>query len=170
MQTTYCPSCETAITETSTPNFCPNCGYHLKVEQESNTTKNTIHNNVTETPKNTGKLKTVGISILILAALLIGLFSPKLFGDSEKQFATMMTESYFTQITGVINEEEVTEMDITFSDVQTTLIEQESNNTAGIYEVTGEFTHDQTIYTFTSNISFYDGYYFYNDAPEFDEK
>lgn len=129
-----------------------------------------MHKSSTETPKNNGKRKTLGISILILVALLIGLFSPKLFGNSDKQFATMMSKSYFTQFLGVINEEEVTDLDITFSDVQTTLIDKESNDTAGTYEVTGEVTHDQTTYAFSHEVSFYDGYFFYYESPEFEEK
>lgn len=164
MNITSCPSCGTEIKESPPPTFCPNCGAQLHAKQPS-----FEQNNKDDSSNSTSKITTFIIPILVIAAFVIGLFSPKLFADSGKEIAITMSKSVLTSFFSVVDEEDVTDTDLMFTGVKSELVQKESEENPGEYEVTGEFTHDETTYTFTHGVFLYDGIYFYYDMPDFEE-
>ncbi len=176
MHTIYCSNCGSDIRVSPIPTNCPNCNYHLQAEKQS-----TEHTNVTElqsdmektshsSTKSRNKMIFYVTPLLIVAALLLGLFSPKTSGDAANDFPIAMSKSQVVSFLSAANDEEIAETDIEFSDVQAKRVEEENKNTPGTYEVSGKFTHDEKTYTFTHEVLLYNGIYYFQSMPEYDEK
>lgn len=110
------------------------------------------------------------IPIVVIVAFVIGLFAPKIFANSEEEIIISMTESMTTSFFAVTVDEDFAEIDIDFNHVKAKVTDKETEHDPGLYEVTGEFTHDGVTYTFTHEIAFHDGIYMHLKYPDFEEK
>src|SRR5699024_2654342 len=109
---------------------CPNCEYHFQpkeqqVKQADTKTSQAENLHSNKTTKGKGKMILYLSPILIIAAFLLGLFSPKIFGGGETEFPATMSKSLLGDFLSLVNEEELTEADITFSNIQTKLDTEE---------------------------------------------
>jgi len=168
MRTIYCSNCGSDIRVSPTPTNCPNCNYRLqgkKLHAQSDT-GNAHHTS----PKNKRKVIIFGTPLLIIAAFLLGLYSPKPLGDTSEDFPIALSKSQIVSFLSAANDEDIAEADIDFSDVQAKQIEEESESRPGTYEVTGKFTHDDTTYTFTHEVLLDNGIYYFYNLPDLKEK